>query len=115
MCSKATLDKVLHNTAVHMKKIFGSKLKNVILYGSYARGDFDKYSDIDVMVLVDMDKYELAKYREQVVEHRHALDLEHNFDFLMTIMLQDEATFKKFSDASGFFKNILREGVYINA
>ena len=33
----------------------GYRVKKVILYGSYARGDFRPDSDIDVMVLVDTD------------------------------------------------------------
>ena len=32
------------------------RIKKVILYGSYARGDFRPDSDIDVMVLVDTDR-----------------------------------------------------------
>ena len=31
-------------------------LATVILYGSFARGDNKKYSDIDILILVDKDK-----------------------------------------------------------
>ena len=31
------------------KKLYGEDLKKVILYGSYARGDFRDYSDIDIV------------------------------------------------------------------
>ena len=37
-------------------KIIGKELKQVILYGSYARGEQDKngeISDIDIMILVE--------------------------------------------------------------
>ena len=34
-------------------EIYGSELKAVILYGSYARGDYTESSDIDIMILVD--------------------------------------------------------------
>ena len=34
-----------------VRKIYGSHLKSVILYGSYARGDYTKDSDIDIMIL----------------------------------------------------------------
>ena len=37
-----------------VRKIYGSHLKSVILYGSYARGDYTKDSDIDIMILVDL-------------------------------------------------------------
>ena len=34
-----------------VKKIYGNHLKQVILYGSYARGDYTKDSDVDIMLL----------------------------------------------------------------
>jgi len=36
-------------------------LKKVIVYGSYARGDYQKNSDIDIMILVDADETEIKK------------------------------------------------------
>ena len=36
-----------------VKKILGDRLKKVILYGSYARGDYNKKSDVDIMILTD--------------------------------------------------------------
>ena len=36
-----------------VENVTESKVKKVILYGSYARGDFRPDSDIDVMILVD--------------------------------------------------------------
>lgn len=31
-------------------KLFGGKIERIILYGSYARGDFNLESDVDIMV-----------------------------------------------------------------
>ena len=38
-----------------VRKIYGHHLKQVILYGSYAREDYTKDSDADLMLLVDLD------------------------------------------------------------
>lgn len=35
-----------------LRKIYGNHLKTVILYGSYARGDYKADSDIDIMILL---------------------------------------------------------------
>ena len=35
-----------------MKRMLISKLSKIILYGSYARGDYRENSDVDVMLLV---------------------------------------------------------------
>ena len=32
-----------------VNEILGNRMKKIILYGSYARGDFQKNSDIDIM------------------------------------------------------------------
>lgn len=37
-----------------LRRIYGTHLKQIILYGSYARGDYRDDSDIDLMVLVDL-------------------------------------------------------------
>ncbi len=51
-----------------LSKLFGKRIKKIILYGSYARGDFNKNSDIDLMILTDLDDEELKKYRIKVRE-----------------------------------------------
>ncbi len=33
-----------------IQKIYGAHLRQVILYGSYARGDFREDSDVDIMI-----------------------------------------------------------------
>ena len=47
-------------------KIYGKHLKTVILYGSYARGDYTKDSDIDIMVLLDLSDIDIKKYRHEL-------------------------------------------------
>ena len=42
-----------------IKKIYGSHVKQIILYGSYARGDFRPDSDVDIMILVDISDLDL--------------------------------------------------------
>ena len=39
---------ILSKYVNELEKIYGTYLKEVILYGSYARGDFSKDSDIDI-------------------------------------------------------------------
>ena len=45
---------VVSKFAEEAKYIYGSKLRSMILYGSCARGDFEKDSDIDILVLLDV-------------------------------------------------------------
>lgn len=63
-------------------KIYGKKLKAVILYGSYARGDFKPDSDIDIMILVDMTDEEIKMKGRALSD----LTFDYNFDNELKIM-----------------------------
>ncbi|HED36937.1 MAG TPA: nucleotidyltransferase domain-containing protein, partial [Ignavibacteria bacterium] len=41
------LNYLLPELEKRIKDSFGDKLKKIILYGSYARGDYDSESDVD--------------------------------------------------------------------
>ena len=45
---------LLEQYVEEIKKIYGTHLQKIILYGSYARGDYTQESDIDIMILVDL-------------------------------------------------------------
>jgi len=44
---------ILKETSVELKSLYSNRLKEIILFGSYARGDFMNESDIDLMVLLE--------------------------------------------------------------
>ena len=52
---------IMYKFAQQIRSIFGDSLKKVVVYGSYARGDYQKNSDIDIMILVDADDVEIAE------------------------------------------------------
>ncbi|MBR4911196.1 MAG: nucleotidyltransferase domain-containing protein [Clostridia bacterium] len=111
MCNKAQLQKVLSVTHKQLQEVFGNRLENVLLYGSYARGDNDRESDIDVMALVNMPKSELYGYRRRISDFSSRIDLEYNV--LLSIKLQDTETFKRFGSVLPFYKNVIKEGVSV--
>ena len=43
---------------LEIKKIYGTHLRKIILYGSYARGDYRPDSDVDIMILLDISDLE---------------------------------------------------------
>ncbi len=47
------IEEIIEEFTIKVKKLLESHLKNIILYGSYARGDFNENSDIDIMILID--------------------------------------------------------------
>lgn len=51
-------------------RVFGDRLISLVLYGSYARGDFSKNSDIDLIVVLNtaVDRYNLHLELDKVEE-----------------------------------------------
>lgn len=47
-----TIQTLLTDYLAEIQKIYGLHLKSVILYGSYARGDYTPESDVDIMILL---------------------------------------------------------------
>ena len=102
------LNNLMKETCEMLKNVFGDRLEQIWLYGSYARGDFDSESDVDIMVLVALPKDKLSSYRRKVSDLYSELDLK--YDILLSIKLQDKETFQRFAEVLPFFKNIIREG-----
>lgn len=113
MCTRSQLDKILQAIRGEAIRQFGAQLDAVVLYGSYARGDYDDESDIDVMVRVKLSKPLLAQYRKTFSHLGSDLGLEH--DITVSIHLQDQETFEKYKNDLPFYRNILREGVPVYA
>jgi predicted nucleotidyltransferase len=57
-----TMQSLIEQYIVEIKKIYGTHLRKVILYGSYARGDFRPDSDIEIMILLNMSDVDLRAY-----------------------------------------------------
>lgn len=113
MCTQAQLHTIL--STVYQKSVaeFGGKLDEVILYGSYARGDYDSESDIDIMVRVRLDKLELEKHRWSFSCMTSELSLENNIT--VSVRLQDYDTFHRYKEVLPFYMNVIKDGVNISA
>ena len=75
-----------------LEEIYGDKLKGIILYGSYARGDFTDGSDIDLILLLEDMKDPLAE-REKYFNEIWKLDLK--YDTVISLLPLKEEEYKK--------------------
>ena len=93
------------------KDTLGDKLDKVILYGSYARGDYDHESDIDFFILADVSQEEAGDRRSDIRDNIPFIDLE--FDITVSLHVTGKAVFDKFIDSLPFYMNVVREGVVL--
>ena len=113
MCTASTLNIITTNIVREVSSRIGDKLDSILLYGSYARGDFDNESDIDIMVLADISVDEANRVENELVSLTSSLGLEH--DILISLYVKDCDTFYKWKDVLPFYQNVLRDGVKLIA
>ncbi|MFR2653107.1 MAG: nucleotidyltransferase domain-containing protein [Anaerostipes hadrus] len=85
---------------------------SVIVYGSYARGDYNSSSDVDVMILVKMSDNEIKKIENQVYDL--AFDIEMDTGVDISPIIKNEEQYEYWLDTLPFYKNIHEEGVIVN-
>lgn len=104
-----TIQDLLQQYTSELQKIYGTHLKRIILYGSYARGDFTNDSDVDIMVLVDLPDTALDAYSDALSELGFEYNVEH--DIWMMPVVKNIDHFRYWSKAYPFYTNVQREGV----
>lgn len=113
MHTPTNINKIVALLANKAKEIACDKLVKVILYGSYARGDYEEWSDIDVMVLVNGDDHTTKLFEQELWEYCN--DLELNYDVVLSVIVKDYNHFQNWKNVLPFYANVQNEGVVVNA
>jgi len=111
MCTQIQLKKITDEISKNIQNEFGERLNTIILYGSYARGDYNDESDIDIMVLADLKDDEIYSYRKIVRQISNNISLEHGTT--VSVSLNDKKTFDSRVNILPTYKNVITEGVNI--
>ena len=94
------------------KDTLGDKLEKVVLFGSYARGDFDNESDIDFFVLADVPHEEANSWRKNIDSRID--NIWFDFDLLVCVHVTSKTMFDRFFHVLPFYQNVINEGVELH-
>ncbi len=104
-----TIQSALEKYISEIKRIYGNDLKKIVLYGSYARGDFREDSDIDIMILLDLPDNEIKNYRHQLSDITYDFNMDYDMD--IKPIAKNEEHFMKWVENYPFYANINKEGI----
>ena len=111
MCTRTMLKEILEKVVSFSREIFKDKLEDVILFGSYARGDYDEDSDVDILIVAKLSAEEMSSYRCKI--DSICGELLFDYGVLVSVIEKDYETYSRYSDVLPFYKKIAKEGVKI--
>lgn len=108
------INNVITEFIQNVNKILGNRVKKIILYGSYARGDYNNSSDIDIMILTDLSDNEIIEYRDKISDIAYDIEEANNFDIWISPLVKNIDKFNYWLEALPFYMNVQREGLVLN-
>ena len=101
-------DLILKELKSELQSIYGKKLAEIILYGSYARGNETSQSDIDILVVL-RGKIKAGEEIDRIINIINELNLKHNsLISVIPISLDEYKNIK-----SPLILNVKREGISV--
>ncbi len=94
-----------------VSQILGERLKRIILYGSYARGDFKQDSDMDIMILADIQPEEISNLADRIYDITY--DFEGKYEMEINPSIQSIQVYEQWKGVYPFFMNIEKDGVAV--
>ncbi len=79
----------------------------VILYGSYARGDYQEDSDVDLLILIDTDK--ITRSDEKRIKYP-LYDIEFDTGIIISPLVFSKNDWETRHKITPFYENVKREG-----
>jgi|Deesub1362B_J571_1020462.scaffolds.fasta_scaffold00215_8 predicted nucleotidyltransferase len=105
--SSININKLLKELKRELEKALRDRLEGIILYGSYARGNFSEHSDVDIILLVQrrltLDEYELT--------NKIIAELSLKYGVVISVIDYPMEIFERWN--SPFLRNIKREGIKV--
>lgn len=110
----ANISNIIDEFVKNVNELLGNRIKKIILYGSYARGDYNKNSDIDIMILTDLTDEEIIKYRDKISDIAYDIEEANDFNIWLSPLVKNIDRFNYWLEALPFYMNVQKEGVILS-
>lgn len=101
-------NQILADLKRHLLNNYGRSVKNIVLFGSQARGDSKDYSDYDILIILDKDYS--SKDENRILDLCYDIDLKYNI--LIDVHLISEVELNSVRGRQSVFVNALKSGIY---
>ena len=113
MQKQRDLNGIIQQLCTGLKPLFPQGAMEAIVFGSYARGDADAQSDIDVMVLVDSSRQDISRMTWEIGDVAAQILLDKGV--MVSPIVENRHYFQQNASLFPLYKNIVREGVRYRA
>lgn len=113
MASTQDIQDIVRTLCDGIRQIFQQERIDTILFGSYARGDADAGSDIDVLLLLDVPRQLISERSWQVGELAAELLME--YGVVVSPIVENRSYFDSNVKLLPFYQSIQTEGVKMSA
>ena len=108
------INNIINEFTKSVNNLLGKRVKKIVLYGSYARGDFNESSDIDIMILTDLTDDEISEYRKKIINIAYDIEYDNDFEFHLSPLLKNLDKYNYWLEALPFYMNVEKEGVVLS-
>lgn len=108
------INKIIDEFVKGANEILGNHVKKIILYGSYARGDYNEGSDIDIMILTDLVDEKIEEYETKIWDFAYDLECDNNFTIHLSPSIRNIDKYNTRISFMPFYKNVQKDGVVLN-
>ena len=99
---------ILADLKKHLQFNYGNSIKDIILFGSQARGDSKEYSDYDILIILDSNYTKSDE--NQILDLCYDIDLKYNI--LLDVHLLSKNELNSIRGKQPIFINALKSGIY---
>lgn len=111
MCTKNQLNLISRQIAKSYRSVYGDSIVAIYLYGSYARGEYDEESDIDIAAIVRGNRRDLQNKLKLVWDASADIGLENDVIVSPSVIPYDE--YEAYRQILPYYMNIQKEGKQI--